>query len=63
MKENKYKAQRAYDARNNLIAKSYRLNAEIVKEFSTACKEAGVSQSAQLTKMMEDFINNRKLGT
>lgn len=30
---------------------------------SIACKEAGVSQSAQLTKMMEDFINNRKSGT
>ena len=50
------KATRKYEAKIGMISKSYKLKKEIVEQFTDACKNAGVSQSAQLTKMMQDFI-------
>lgn len=50
------KATRKYEAKIGMISKSYKLKKEIVEQFVDACKSAGVSQSAQLTKMMQDFI-------
>ena len=39
-----------------LISKSYKLKRETVDDFKAACDKAGVSQSAQLSRMMEQFI-------
>lgn len=40
-------------------AKTYKLKKEVVEAFAKACKNAGTSQAAQLTKMMNDFINEQ----
>ena len=50
------KATRKYEEKVGLISKSYKLKREVIDLFAEACKNAGVSQSGQLTKMMMDFI-------
>ena len=50
-------ATRKYEAKAGWISKSYKLKKEVVEAFAKACKNAGTSQAAQLTKMMNDFIN------
>lgn len=39
-----------------LVLKSYELKQEVVEQFADACEVAGVSQAAQLTKIMKKFI-------
>ena len=43
-----------------LISKSYKLKRDLVEQFAEACDKAGVSQAAQLTKMMKEFIDVQK---
>lgn len=47
---------REYEKKVGLISKSYKLKRETVDDFKAACDKAGVSQSAQLSRMMEQFI-------
>lgn len=49
-------ANAKYQKKVGIIAKSYKLKAELAEDFAKACEKAGVSQAAQLTKMMEKFI-------
>ncbi len=49
-----------YQKKVGLISKSYKLKEELVKEFAKACDDAGVSQAGQLSKMMQEFINQNK---
>lgn len=46
-----------YEAKVGLVSKSYKLRSELVKQFAEACEKAGTSQAAQLSKMMQQFIN------
>lgn len=49
--------------KNGWVSKSYKLKHELVEQFADACDKAGVSQAAQLTKMMKEFIEeNQKKG-
>ena len=54
--EKKERPQDRWNKNNNLIAKTYRLNQDIVEAFRDACETAGVSQASQLTKMMMNFV-------
>lgn len=49
-----------YQKKVGIIAKSYKLKRELTQEYADACKKAGVSQSAQLTRMMQEFIDSVK---
>lgn len=53
-------ASTKYQKKAGLISKSYKLKREVVEEFAKACEEAGVSQSSQLTRMMQDFVKENK---
>lgn len=56
-------ATKRYEKKAGLISKSYKLKRELVEQFADACDKAGVSQAAQLTKMMKEFIEeNQKEG-
>ena len=44
-----------YNKKAGIISKSYKLRKEVVEQFAAACEKAGVSQAAQLTKMMKEF--------
>nr|DAU15682.1 MAG TPA: transcriptional prepressor [Caudoviricetes sp.] len=64
MEEKKIRPQDKWNAKAGLISKSYKLKRELVEQFAEACETAGVSQAAQLTKMMKNFIDetNQKEG-
>ncbi len=54
------RATQKYQQKIGLISKSYKLSKKLVEEFADACKEKGVSQAAQLTKLMQEFIDQNK---
>lgn len=54
------KATMKYEQKVGIIAKTYKLKRELTDAFADACKKAGVSQSAQLSKMMQEFIDQQK---
>ncbi len=53
-------ATEKYMQKAGIIAKTYKLKREVAEEFAKACKKTGVSQSEQLTRMMEEFIESQK---
>jgi hypothetical protein len=60
VEEKKIRPQDKWNAKAGYISKSYKLKREVVEQFAEACEKAGVSQAAQLTKMMNEFIENQK---
>lgn len=52
-------ATRKYEQKAGYIAKSYKLKRELADQFAAACERAGVSQAAQLSKMMRGFIEEQ----
>jgi len=60
VEEKKIRPQDKWNAKAGYISKSYKLKREVVEQFAEACEKAGVSQAAQLTKMMNEFIEDQK---
>ena len=52
-------ATKMYEQKAGFVSKSYKLRRELVDQFAAACEKAGVSQAAQLTKMMNEFIEEQ----
>ena len=48
--------QDKWDAKAGLAAKTYKVNKATAEAFQAACKKAGVAMGTQLTKMMNEFI-------
>lgn len=59
MEEKKIRPQDKWNAKAGYISKSYKLKREVVEQFAEACEKAGVSQAAQLTKMMNEFAEQQ----
>jgi hypothetical protein len=55
--KDKYAAQKKYQEKVGIIAKSYRLKKDLTDAFARACEKRGVSQAGQLTTMMQAFID------
>ena len=53
-------ASKKYQDKVGYISKSYKLKKDIVERFAEACDKNGISQAAQITKMMEEYINGQK---
>ena len=51
--------QDVYSEKMGFVSKSYKLHISVVKDFAAACQRAGVSQAAQLTRMMKDFAGKK----
>ncbi len=49
-------ATRKYEEKAGWMSKSYKLKREVVEAYAEACKKEGVSAAGQLTKMMNEFI-------
>lgn len=60
MEEKRIRPQDKWNAKAGLISKSYKLKRDLVEQFAEACEKAGVSQAAQLTAMMKEFIDQQK---
>ena len=54
------KATDKWQKKVGIISKSFKLKKELTDEFKEACEKAGVSQAAQTSKMMREFIDEQK---
>ena len=50
-------ASQKYQRKVGIIAKTYKIKKDLADDFLQACEIAGVSQSAQISKMMQEFIS------
>lgn len=53
----KQRPQDRWDEKAGVISKTYKVNKKVAEEFQTACKQKGVAMGTQLTKMMQQFID------
>ena len=56
MDDKKKRPQDVWNEKAGYVSKSYKLKKTLVDAFADACDRAGVSQAGQLTKMMNEFI-------
>lgn len=49
-------ATEKYTKKVGIVAKTYKLKKTLADEFADACERAGTNQSAQMSKMMKEFI-------
>jgi len=56
------KAAEKYQKKIGYITKGFKMRKEVAEEFKAACDSAGVSQSGQIVKMMQDFISSVEKG-
>ena len=54
------RASEKYQKKAGYKTKSFKLKGDTAERFEQACAAAGVSQAAQITKMMEEFIASQK---
>lgn len=45
-----------YQKKAGWLSKFYKLKREVAEAYAEACDKAGVSQAGQLTKMMNEYI-------
>jgi hypothetical protein len=55
----KIRPQDKWNEKNKYISKSFRMYQKTADEFKEACERAGVSQSGQIVKMMQEFIKQQ----
>lgn len=58
----KARPQEKWDKKNGYISKSFRMYRKTADEFKAACEKAGISQSGQVVKMMQEFIDRVEAG-
>lgn len=51
-------ATEKYRKKNGIVAKNFKLKKELVEAYAEACKKAGVSQTGQIAKLMQSFIDD-----
>lgn len=61
MEEKKIRPQDKWNEKVGLISKSYKLRRELTDRFAYACEKAGISQAGQISKMMNEFIEQQNL--
>lgn len=49
-------ASEKYQKKAGYMTKGFKLKRDIAEQFAAACEKAGVSQAAQITAMMKEFI-------
>lgn len=49
-------ASEKYQKKVGYMTKGFKLKRDIADQFAAACEKAGVSQAAQITAMMKEFI-------
>lgn len=50
-------ASEKYQKKAGYMTKGFKIKRNVADQFADACEKAGVSQAAQITKMMQAFIN------
>lgn len=60
MSEEKIRPQDRWDAKNGIISKTFKVNKNVAEDFQATCKRLGVGMGPQLTKLMQQFIEQNK---
>lgn len=58
--EKKTRPQDKWDEKAGMIGKTYKVNKEIALEFQQVCKKQGIAMGVQLSKLMQQFIDENK---
>lgn len=58
MKNIRNRADKKYHEKIGLVSKSYKLHEDVVQAFAEACKEADVSLSSTLERLMLEFVED-----
>lgn len=53
-------ATEKYQKNAGYMAKTFKIKRELAEQFAEACDKTGVSQAGQISKMMNEFINQNK---
>ena len=53
-------ANKKYQEKMGIIAKSFKMKKSLAEEFKATCESIGVGQSATITKLMTEFIEQNK---
>ena len=51
-------ATERYRKKNGIITENFKLKKELVEAYAEACRTAGVSQTGQIAKLMQGFIDD-----
>lgn len=57
MEEKKVRPQDKWDAKAGLVSKTYKVDEKVAEEFRAVCKSKGIAMGTQITKMMNEFID------
>lgn len=60
MNKKKETPQERWSKKNGYIAKSFKMRQTLADEFKATCDKIGISQSGQIVKMMQEFIEKNK---
>ena len=60
MDEKKIRAQDKWDMKAGVSAQTYKVNTAVAEEFKKVCKELHLSQGPELTKLMQQFIEENR---
>ena len=60
MDEKKTRPQDKWDMKARVSAKTYKVNTAVAEEFKKVCKELHLSQGPELTKLMQQFIEENR---
>ena len=52
-------ASEKYQKKAGYKVKGFKLKGDVAERFAEACENAGVSQSAKITELMEQFISEQ----
>lgn len=53
-------ATEKYQKKAGYMTKGFKIKREIAEQFEEACQKVGVSQAGQITKLMQEFIEQVK---
>lgn len=60
MSEKKETPQQRWDKKNGYTAKSFKMRKALADEFKKTCEKIGVSQSGQVVRMIQEFIEENR---
>lgn len=49
-----------YQEKAGYMSKTFKLKRDLVEQYIIACEKAGVTQAGQLSKMMQDFVEQQQ---
>ena len=55
-------ASEKYQKKAGYMVKGFKIKKDMAESFAAACENAGVSQAAKITELMQQFVEEQKKG-